>query len=266
MAKSATNLLVGRYALERKIELTHDHLRPEWTDERSAITLDQLMRMTSGLRWDETYDLGTPITQMLYAEPDMARYVASQPLAHQPGTYQQYSSGSTNLVCSWLSSQADVPDRDFPRTELFAPLGLSSAVWEVDAAGTPVCSSYLWATPRDWAALGQFALQDGVWNGERLLPEGWMTTSTTAEPVTRSEEKGYAAGWWVNTQADGSLVNPELPADTYWASGHDGQRVYVVPSEKLVVVRMGFSPEVDERSLRSDELVRDIVAAGAKTS
>ncbi|MGG5260789.1 serine hydrolase domain-containing protein [Phycicoccus avicenniae] len=261
MAKSATNLLVGRYVLERKLDITEDGLRPEWTDERKAVTVDQLMRMTSGLRWDETYSLGTPITQMLYAEPDMARYAASQPLAHQPGTYQQYSSGSTNIVCSWLSSLADVPDADFPRTELFAPLGLSSAVWEPDASGNPVCSSYLWATPRDWAALGQFALQDGVWGGQRLLPEGWMASSTTAQPVAHSEEKGYAAGWWVNRQADGSLVSPELPADAYWMSGHDGQRVYVVPSQRLVVVRLGFSPEVDGPALRTDDLVRDVIAA-----
>ncbi|MBD3782564.1 MAG: serine hydrolase [Micrococcales bacterium] len=263
MAKSATNLLVGRYVLQRGLDVQEDHLRPEWTDERGSITLDQLMRMTSGLRWDETYDLGTPITRMLYDEPDMARYAASQPLAHQPGTYQQYSSGSTNIVCAWLDSLADTTERDFPRTELFAPLGLSSAVWETDASGTPVCSSYLWATPRDWAVLGELALQDGVWNGTRLLPEGWITQSTTATPVDRSEEKGYAAGWWVNTQADGSLVDPSLPADAYWMSGHDGQRVYVVPSAKLVVVRMGFSPEVDGPALRSDQLVHDLVAAGS---
>ncbi|WP_030527149.1 serine hydrolase domain-containing protein [Phycicoccus jejuensis] len=261
MAKSATNLLVGRYVLDRGLDLGEDHLRPEWTDGRADITVDQLLRMTSGLRWDETYSLGTPITEMLYDAPDMAKYVASQPLAHRPGTYQQYSSGSTNLVCSWLSSLADTPDRDFPRTELFAPLGLSSAVWETDAAGTPVCSSYLWATPRDWAVLGQLALQDGVWEEKRLLPEGWMERSTTAEPVDRSEEKGYAAGWWVNRQADGSLVTPLLPTDAYWMSGHDGQRVYVVPSQRLVVVRMGFSPEVDPADLRTDELVQDVVTA-----
>lgn len=261
MAKSVTNLLVGRYALDRKIDLGTKNLRPEWTDERKDITLDELLRMTSGLSWDETYDLGTPITEMLYAQPDMARYVASRPLAHQPGTYQQYSSGSTNLVCSWLANQADVPDTDFPRTELFAPLGLASAVLEPDASGIPVCSSYLWATPRDWATIGQFALQDGVWNGKRLLPSGWMQQSTTAEPVARSEEKGYAAGWWVNRQADGSLVNPRLPADAYWASGHDGQRLYVVPSQQLVVVRLGFTPTLEGDAVRTDRLLADLVAA-----
>ena len=260
MAKSVTNLMVGRYVLDRELSIEESGLRPEWTDERKDITVDQLMRMTSGLSWDETYDLGTPITQMLYAEPDMAAYAASRPIEHQPGTYQQYSSGSTNILCSWVTSLADVPDTDFPRSALFAPLGLSSAVWEPDAAGRPVCSSYLWATPRDWAAVGQFALQDGVWNKERLLPEGWMTESTTATRVAQSEEEGYAAGWWVNQRADGSLVNPALPEDAYWASGHDGQRLYVVPSARLVIVRLGFSPRVEASGLRTDELVRDLVA------
>lgn len=92
-----------------------------------------------------------------------------------------------------------------------------------------------------------------------------MKTSTTAEPVARSEEKGYAAGWWVNRQADGSLVDPSLPADAYWASGHDGQRLYVVPSAGLVVVRLGFSPTVAESRLGTDELVRDLVALGPAT-
>ena len=142
--------------------------------------------------------MGTPITQMLYAEPDMAGYAASQPLAHQPGSYQQYSSGSTNILCGVLTDLADTPDADLPRQELFAPLGLTSAIWEADSTGTPVCSSYLWATPRDWATIGEFALKDGVWAGERLLPEGWMKQTTTATPVARSEEKGYAGGWWVN--------------------------------------------------------------------
>ena len=262
MSKSVANLLVGRYALERKFTLEDSGLRPEWTDGRRDITLDQLMRMTSGLSWDETYSLGTPITEMLYSRSDMAAYAASQPLAHPPGTYQQYSSGSTNILCDWLTGLPDVPDTDFPRTELFAPLGLSSAVWEPDASGTPVCSSYLWATPRDWATIGQFALQDGVWAGTRLLPEGWMKRSTTATQVAQSEEKGYAAGWWVNKQADGTLVDPELPDDAYWATGHDGQRMYVVPSSDLVVVRLGFTPELESDQWRTDGLVADLVAIG----
>ena len=260
MGKSVTNLLVGRLVQAGKVAVTDAALRPQWSDGRSAITIDELMRMTSGLSWDETYDLGTPITRMLYLEPDMGGYAASRPLAHPPGTYLQYSSGSTNILCSILTQRTGI-GADLPRQQIFAPLGLTSAVWEPDATGTPVCSSYLWATPRDWAAIGQFALQNGSWNGQQLLPAGWMATSTTALPVATSEEKGYAAGWWVNKQADGSLVDPTLPADAYYADGHDGQRVYVVPSSQLVVVRLGFSPSVEDKDLRVSALVSDLVTA-----
>ena len=261
MTKSVTNLMTGRLVAQDKIALTDDHLRPEWTDERATITVDQLLRMTSGLSWDETYSLGTPITRMLYTEPDMAGYVSSLPLTHAPGSYQQYSSGSTNVLCAVLDERAGDLGPNLPRQEILGPLGLASATFEADAAGTPVCSSYLWATPRDWATIGQFALQDGVWGGERLLPKGWMAASVTAQPVAESEEKGYAAGWWVNLQADGTLVQPLLPPDTYWAQGHDGQRLYVVPSAKLVVARLGFSPGIDSADLRTVELVRDLLAA-----
>lgn len=257
MSKSVTNLLVGRLVQEGEVDLADDQLREEWTDERADITVEDLLRMTSGLEWDETYDLGTPITQMLYGESDMGAFVAGQPAAYEPGTHQQYSSGSTTLLCAVLAERTGA-GADLPRRALFAPLGLSSAVLEPDAAGTPVCSSYLWATPRDWAAVGQFALQDGVWNGERLLPEGWMGTSTTVVDV-ETEEEGYAAGWWANQKPDGSLVEPSLPADAYFAEGHDGQWIVVVPSADLVVVRLGFSPEVED--VGAVDLAAELVAA-----
>ena len=139
---------------------------------------------------------------------------------------------------------------NLPRDLLFAPLGLRSAVLEPDGVGTPVCSSYLWATPRDWAAVGQFALDDGVWDGRRLLPSGWMAASTTAVAVESGEPAPYAAGWWPNRGADGALVEPGLPADAYFAEGHDGQWLVVVPSRRLVVVRLGFTPtRADSRGL-----------------
>ncbi|MFL6061862.1 MAG: serine hydrolase domain-containing protein [Marmoricola sp.] len=258
MTKSLTNLLVGRLVAQHQVSLEDDHLRPEWKDARSRITIRQLLQMTSGLHWDETYSLGTPITRMLYLEPDMARYVAAQKLDHASGTYLQYSSGSTTLLCSILAKGRG--GADFPRRELFAPLGLSSFVLEPDASGTPVCSSYGWATPRDWAALGQFALDDGHWAGKHLLPIGWMADSTKAVAVKKSEEKGYASGWWSNTQADGSLVEKDLPGDTYFAEGHDGQWIVVVPSHHLVVARLGFTPDTgtDDRVVR---LTADLLTA-----
>lgn len=246
MTKSVTNLLVGRLVEQGEITLDDDQLLPEWTDDRKNITVRQLLQMTSGLHWDETYSLGTPITKMLYTEPDMGAYVASQELDHDPGEHLQYSSGSTTVLCSVLAKKYG--GADFPRRTLFTQLGLSSAVLEPDAEGTPVCSSYLWASPRDWAAIGQFALADGVWNGTRLLPENWLADSTVAVAAEENEDPGYATGWWANQRADGTLEYSELPEDAYYASGHDGQWLLVVPSEKLVVVRLGFTPtELDER-------------------
>jgi CubicO group peptidase (beta-lactamase class C family) len=256
MTKSVTNLLLGRLVQAGTVAVDDDRLRPEWTDSRADITIDELGQMTGGLAWDETYSLGTPMTAMLYLEPDMGTFVASQPAAHAPGTYQQYSSGSTTLLCAVLAARAGVA-ADLPRRELFAALGLASAVLEVDAVGTPVCSSYMWATPRDWAAVGQLALQDGEWNGQQLVPEGWVQASTTAVDVP-TEDPGYATGWWANRQADGTLAEPSLPADAYFARGHDGQRIVVVPSANLVVVRLGFTPEVEE--VRALGLAADLLA------
>lgn len=261
MSKSVANLVVGRLVLDQDLRLDRAGLRPEWTDERRAITLDQLMRMTSGLTWDETYDLGTEITAMLYLEADMPAFVAAQPSAHAPGTYQQYSSGSTNLLCWAAADLTGIDPRSMLREQLFRPLGLTSAVMETDARGDPVCSSYVWATPRDWAAIGQFALQGGTLGGQALLPAGWMERSTTDVPVQKSEEEGYAAGWWVNQRSTGDLVDPRLPADAYWASGHDGQRVFVVPSKGLVVVRLGFSPTITGDDLRIAGVVGKLAAA-----
>ena len=245
MSKSVTDLMVGVLVRQGVVSLDDDHLRPEWTDGRAEITIEQLLRMTGGLDWDETYDLGTPITRMLYLEPDMGSYVASLPLAHEPGTFQQYSSGSTTLLCSVLAELTGL-GANLPRQTLLGPLGLTSAVFEPDAAGTPVCSSYLWATPRDWAAIGQFALQGGVWNGEPLLPADWMQRSLTVDPIESTDDPGYGMGWRVNVLPDGSFRWPTLPADAYSANGHDGQEIIVVPSEGVVVVRLGFTPEVDE--------------------
>ncbi len=254
MAKSVANLITGRLVNEGLIS-TDDPIWPDKRGERATITIDHLMRMTSGLAWDETYDLGTPITAMLYLKSDMAAFVTDQPLAYAVGSYQQYSSGSTNLLCSILIERVG-GDASLPYRTIFEPLGLSSAVLEPDGAGNPVCSSYMWATPRDWATIGQFVLDNGEWNGRQLLPDDWMSISTTVIPTEDGQEDGYAAGWWVNQRPDGSLVDPALPADTYWAAGHDGQYLYVVPSADLVVVRLGFTPEADDNRVAA--LVADL--------
>lgn len=260
--KSAASALVGRAIVEfpdADLDPAGTGLRPEWTDDRAQISLDDLMRMTSGLDWDEEYDLGTPITRMLFDEPDMAAFAASRPLVHEPGTYRQYSSGTTNLICDLLHERTGLGP-ELADELLFRPLGMRSAVLEADASGRSVCSSYLWATPRDFARFGQFALDDGVVNGTPLLPEGWMDYSTTVVPAG-GEPEPYGAQWWTNTAGDGAPLLPDMPEDAFWASGHDGQYIVVVPSADLVVVRTGFTPGATVSGLGVDRLVGDLARA-----
>lgn len=263
MAKSVASTLVGRAQVEfpdADLDPAATGLRPEWTDGRSRISLDHLLRMTSGLAWDEEYDLGTPITRMLFLEPDMAAFAASQPAAHAPGEHRQYSSGTSNIVCDLLHERTGMGP-EMAEELLFRPLGMRSAVLEADASGGSVCSSYLWASPRDWARFGQFVLDDGEVGGQRLLPAGWMDYATTSTPAG-GEPEPYGAQWWLNSAGDGAPPRfTAMPEDAFWASGHDGQYVVVVPSADLVVVRTGFTPDAGLDTVGVDQLVDGVVRA-----
>ena len=260
MAKSVTSAMVGRLVAEGELGLDDADLLGAWRgDARREITVEDLLRMSSGLAWDETYGLGTPVTEMLYASRDMGRYAASQPSEADPGTVQEYSSGTTNALCDVLQERTGL-GTDLAHRLVLEPLGMSSAILEPDADGGLVCSSYLWATPRDWARFGQWWLQDGRWRGEQLLEPSFVRWSTT--PVALDgEDEGHAAHWWVNRRPDGSVRDPVLPADAFWAAGHDGQRVVVVPSAGVVVVRTGFDPAREGDELGVEQLVADVVAA-----
>lgn len=260
MTKSVTSAMVGRLVALGRIEVEDADLLPQWRDDdRRDIAVQDLLRMTSGLQWDETYGLGTPVTEMLYASGDMGAYAAGFPLEAPPGTVQQYSSGSTNVLCDVLQDRSGL-GTDLARELVLAPLGMSSAVLAPDASGGLVCSSYLWATPRDWARFGQWWLQEGEWEGEQLLDPAFVRWSTT--PVEAAgEDDGHAAHWWGNRRADGSLHAPSLPADAYWAAGHDGQRLVVVPSAGVVVARLGFDPGLEREALGVDQLVGEVLEA-----
>jgi CubicO group peptidase (beta-lactamase class C family) len=204
------------------------------------------MAMSSGLEFNEDYGDVTDVTSMLYLKPDMAAFAAAKPLAGETGGVFSYSSG-TPLVLSRLWQErvgSDAPS--WPRTKLFAPIGMTSAVMEMDARGTFVGSSYLYATARDWARFGQFLLQDGVWNGKAILPSGFVAWMREAAPASNGT---YGRGLLWLRGPEGGLpdnVDPDagfdLPEDTYWLEGHDGQSVAVIPSKNLVVVRMGLTP------------------------
>jgi CubicO group peptidase (beta-lactamase class C family) len=239
MAKSVANAIVGRLVGAGQLALDDDQLLGGWADdERSQITLEHLLQMTDGLAFDEVYDPGTDATQMLFVPRDPGAFAAAKPLEAPPGTRWSYSSGTTNVLCD-VAHRASGLGPELAHELVFAPLGMTSAVMEPDAAGDLVCSSFLYATARDWARFGQWYLQDGEWDGDQLLPEGWVAWSTT--PVDLPTENPYGAQWWLNEGPDGGLRMAAVPADAFWASGNEGQQVVVVPSEDLVVVRLGFS-------------------------
>lgn len=261
MTKSVANAVVGRLVEAGELSPADADLRPGWRDDdRRGITLDHLLTMTSGLAFEEVYEPNTDATRMLFRPGDTAGYAADQPLEHPPGTAWSYSSGSTNIICD-LAHEASGLGPEMATELVFAPLGMTSAVMEPDVSGGLVCSSFMYATARDWARFGQWFLQDGEWEGEQLLPEGWVDYSTTPVQHALEHDTGFGAQWWVNEVGHGRLRMPTVPADAYWASGNEGQQVVVIPSEDLVVVRLGLSGDFDGVGWGLERLLVDVIAA-----
>lgn len=252
MSKSVLALLVGAAAARGLLKASDRSLLPEWAgpgDPRGGVTLEDLLRMRSGLAFDETYaDPLSDVTQSLFASPDAAAAAASKGLVCPPGTYWKYASGTSNIVSKVLRRALERGGLDyhrFPREALFGPLSMGTALFETDAAGTFVGSSFVYAAARDWARLGQLCLQDGVWEGRRLLPEGWVRFVST--PTPQSVGDCYGAHWWTRVAREmggDSEAARRLPP-AYHAFGHEGQCLSVVPSRNLVVVRLGLSVKVD---------------------
>ena len=255
MAKSFTNALAGLMYADGLVDIFAPTGIPEWQgDERAAITLNDLMQMQSGLEWNEDYGNRSDVNLMLHREKDMGLYAIDKPLEHKPGTFWYYSSGSTNIVMRYLRGKfaSDKEFLTYYRERLFAPLGIRNAVFEPDMSGTPVGSSYLYITAREFASFGQLFLGDGVFQGRRILPEGWVDYSVT--PASASND-GYGSFFWLNKDK----FWPDIPEDMFNCQGHDGQEIFIIPSKDLVVVVLGYSPKPD-RVVDWNALVRDIIA------
>jgi CubicO group peptidase (beta-lactamase class C family) len=243
MTKSVTGALVGILAAQGRLTLHASGLLPEWQapgDRRGAITIDHLLRMSSGLRFDE--GMSSPrsdVMRMLFRDGDASAFALAKPLAHVPGTHWQYSSASTNILSRVIRGalREDVEYLAFPHRALFDRIGMAGAVMETDASGTFIGSSYMYATPRDWARFGQLYLQDGIWDGERVLPEGWV--AYTATPAPAADTPLYGAHFWLDVPQQYAGRDPRLPAQALHAAGHEGQFVTIVPSREAVVVRLG---------------------------
>ena len=240
MAKSFTNALTGIMVKEGKLELDAPADIEEWLqDERRQITIRHLMQMNSGLKWNEDYGNSSDVNNMLHKEGDMAKFAISKQLEYAPGSVFEYASGSTNIVSS-LMRKAIGNDADylaFPREKLFNRIGMRSATFEVDASGTFVGSSYLYASLRDYTRFGLLYLNNGNWLGEQILPDDWVEYTTTA---ANGSDGNYGAFFWLNKTGK---EYPDVPRDMFCCRGHDGQFIYIIPSKELVIVRTGFSKE-----------------------
>lgn len=242
LAKSITSALIGILVKKGALNIHEPVPIEEWEkDQRRSITIADLLHMSSGLQWWEYYATPSDATNMLYKEKNMGAFALNKKLKNKTGTKFNYSSGSTNILCHIIRKTVDEYDYyHFPYKELLHKISMNEAVLEVDESGTFVGSSYCFATARDWARFGLLYLNDGIWNGERILPEGWVEFTTTASNAISSKKEGsYGAHWWLNSPTENNdQRHPSVPADCFFAKGYEGQYIWVIPSKKLVVVRL----------------------------
>ena len=265
-SKSVTATLVGTLVAAGQLKLNAPAPVPEWqakADPRRAITLSNLLRMSSGLEFHEPYDPGSDSTKMLFERGDMAAYAAAKPLIHQPGTVWSYSSGTANILSRLVFQAAGGTLKGleaYARQHLFDPAGMTSAVFEPDESGNFVGSSYLYMTARDWARFGLIYLNGGTINGTRIVPQSWVDfvrTPAPADPV-----KGYGGQFWLNglKERGGTARQfPHLPADMFSAEGHNDEFVAIIPSRHVVIVRLGWT--VVDNTFDRDKHFAAILAA-----
>lgn len=267
LTKSVVNALIGLLTQQGLVTPSMPAPIPEWrgaTDPRREIEVEHLMRMTSGLALDETNSGFDPSSQMVYLHNDMAGFATKAAMIAPPGARWAYSSATTQLLARIIRNAVGGPEQTlaFAWRELFNPLGMRTVTLEFDAAGTLQGSSYMLASARDWARFGLLYLNDGIVGGKRILHEDWVDLSAAATLDT-----DYGAGFWTNRSehpyAKGR-VRLGIPRDAFFASGDLGQRIVILQSQKLVIVRLGDSvdPTGDIRGL--GRLVKEVIAATQK--
>lgn len=268
MAKSMTATMIGAAVLRGLVDIDDPPPEPLWSegDPRRAIVWRDLLQMQSGLAFGEFYGAArADVSRMLFNAADAGAVAAQRPLAHKPGTYWSYSSGTTNLLQRALRRTLDDQGTDyhaFARETVFAPLGMASAVLEPDSSGTFIGSSFMYATARDWAKLGQLYLDGGVYRGRRIIPEGWRDFVT--EPAAASDGI-YGGHFWLNRKGAsgrGKYI-PGLPETAYLMSGHEGQYVVVIPDKRLVIVRTGTTRGAEPMALAAPVFAAIYDAVGA---
>lgn len=258
MTKSLTATYFGILQKQGKLNINNPAPIAEWkNDERSKITINDLLHMNSGLEWEEKYDKICDATKMLFEAEDMAKVQLDKPLIGKPNESWNYSSGTSNLLSHILRNQFKTHQEylDFWYSALIDKIGMHSMLVETDMVGNYVGSSYAWATTRDWAKFGLLYLRNGNWNGEQLFEESW--SKYVATPTNTSNER-YGGHFWLN--AGGKY--PDAPKDLYYASGFQGQKIFIIPSMDVVIVRFGLT---DDEAYDFNELLKGILGSFQET-
>jgi len=255
MTKTVTGAMAGALVQEGRMDIRAQTGIPHWADdERRNITVEDILHMSSGLEWVENYFTISEATVMLMQSDDMFASVTSCELEHEPGAYWNYSSGDANLLSGLL--RMAIGDEEeylgYAYTRLFHRIGMLNTVVETDASGLFVASSYSYGSTRDWARFGMLFLNEGIFDGDTVLSPQWVEYMKTPAPASNGQ---YAGTFWLKEPSvENALV--DVPEDVFFADGFLGQRVYVIPSRNLVVVRMGYSLS----NFSVNDFLRDIIS------
>jgi hypothetical protein len=275
MTKSVTNALLGILARQGKLDLNQPAPIAEWSspgDPRASITGDQLLRMVSGVSCGQSLETGfmtlfDPDTQMEFDMPDQASFAAGAGLRAKPGTEWRYTNCNFVLLSRMIRDAVGgdaASTQAFIARELFAPLGFEHATLEFDSAGVPLGAVHLWASARDWGRFGLLYLRDGVApNGQRILPAGWVDYSAELTPQSAAEY-GYGAGFWTqrgDSAAARQRIAAGLPPDSFAAIGSQGQYTIIIPSQDLVIVKIGWAYTAHDDHVAVERFVRETIAA-----
>tara|TARA_R110002074_G_scaffold339489_1_gene509985 strand:- start:4606 stop:5931 length:1326 start_codon:yes stop_codon:yes gene_type:complete len=248
MTKSILSTVYGIMQYQGKLNVQDKAPVSEWqNDERKEITLHNLLQMNSGLEWDENYDKISDVTKMLFLEKDMTVMQRKKPLEGKPNESWNYSSGTTNLLSGILRKELGSQQEylDYWYRELIDKIGMNSMIIETDMAGHYVGSSYAWATARDWGKFGLLYAHKGNWNGTQIFAPEWVDYVAKPTPTSNGT---YGAQFWLNAQGK---MN-DVPKNMFYADGYQGQRVYILPDQELVIVRFGLKGNYDENVFLKD--------------
>jgi hypothetical protein len=260
MTKSVTNAFVGILVNQGKLNIHDPTPIDEWkNDDRKNITLHHLLQMSSGLEWEEKYNTPSNATTTLFTCMNSSDPAMRSKLANAPGEEFIYSSGTSNIISRIIRDQIDSTEYyKFPYNELFYKIGMLHTTLEPDPGGTFVGSSFCFGTARDWARFGLLYLNDGVWGTERILPEGWVDYSSSPAPA--ADARPYGAHFWLNSKdkkKPDNRIYPSAPSDLYWADGFDNQKVFIIPSLDLVVVKLSSS----QNYMDDDGFLRGVISS-----